>query len=216
MNKIIQRYFYFLLGLTINSFGIAFITKSALGTSQISSLPYVCSLFFTDISFGAFTFIFNMTYILLQILLLRKDFHPTQFLQIPANLLFSVCIDLGMYALSWFSPEHLVARIASLLVGCVILAFGICIEIAPNVITVPGEGIVRAIAVVGKMDFGRVKVIFDVTLIILSAILSLICFHSIQGVGLGTVVSALTVGKFVSFFHDRIPLIQKIEALDTD
>ena len=47
MNKTILRYFYFLLGLFINSFGIAFITKSALGTSQISSVPYVLSLYFT-------------------------------------------------------------------------------------------------------------------------------------------------------------------------
>lgn len=39
MNKYILRYFYFILGLFINSFGIAFITKSALGTSKISSVP---------------------------------------------------------------------------------------------------------------------------------------------------------------------------------
>ena len=56
MSKLIQRYLYFTLGLVINSFGIAFITKSAMGTSQISSVPYVLSLHFTDISFGAFTF----------------------------------------------------------------------------------------------------------------------------------------------------------------
>ncbi len=62
MNKTILRYFYFLLGLFINSFGIAFITKSALGTSQISSVPYVFSLYFTHISFGMMTFIFNMIF----------------------------------------------------------------------------------------------------------------------------------------------------------
>lgn len=78
MNKTILRYFYFLLGLFINSFGIAFITKSALGTSQISSIPYVFSLYFTNLSFGTTTFIFNMIYILLQIMILRKNFRPFQ------------------------------------------------------------------------------------------------------------------------------------------
>ena len=176
MNKTITRYVCFLMGLAVNSFGIAFITKSALGTSQISSLPYVCSLFFDGISFGAFTFLFNMLYIFLQIVLLRKDFKPVQFLQILANVLFSACIDAGMYALSWFSPESLPARIVSLIAGCIILAFGICIEVAPNVIVVPGEGIVRAIAQVSGADFGKVKVLFDVTLILLAAALSFLFF----------------------------------------
>lgn len=75
MNKTILRYFYFLLGLFINSFGIAFITKSALGTSQISSVPYVFSLYFTHISFGMMTFIFNMIFIIIQIIILKKIFN---------------------------------------------------------------------------------------------------------------------------------------------
>ena len=52
MSTLIKRYFFFILGLIINSFGVAFITKSALGTSQISSIPYVLSLKFTNLSFG--------------------------------------------------------------------------------------------------------------------------------------------------------------------
>ena len=51
MSTLIKRYFFFTLGLIINSFGVAFITKSALGTSQISSIPYVLSLKFTNLSF---------------------------------------------------------------------------------------------------------------------------------------------------------------------
>ena len=64
MSTLIKRYFFFILGLIINSFGVAFITKSALGTSQISSIPYVLSLKFTNLSFGQTTFIFNMLFIL--------------------------------------------------------------------------------------------------------------------------------------------------------
>ena len=57
MKVISLRYFYFFLGIIINSFGIAFITKSNLGTSQISSIPYIFSLEYTDFSFGLTTFI---------------------------------------------------------------------------------------------------------------------------------------------------------------
>lgn len=74
-------------------------------------------------------------------------------------------VNLGMFCLGWFSPQTIPARGVSLLIGCMILAVGICVEVAPNVIVVPGEGIVRAISYAGKKDFGKVKVCFDVTLI---------------------------------------------------
>lgn len=210
MNNLIKRYFFFILGLIINSFGVAFITKSALGTSQISSIPYVLSLQFTQLSFGATTFIINMIFIVLQILILRKDFAPVQFLQIGANLLFSVFIDISMGLLFWMNPEGMILRLFSLLLGCVILAFGISVEVAPNVIVVPGEGIVRALSRATHQEFGRVKICFDVTLIILATILSLLFFHTLKGVGLGTVVSAVAVGPIISFIHKHVPVIDRI------
>ncbi len=214
MSKWLQRYGYFLLGLAINAFGIAFITKGALGTSPISSIPYVFSLFFEQVSFGTFTFLLNMIFIALQVVILRRKFHPVQLLQIVANLLFSAFIDVSMYALTWLSPDTWVMRGLSLLLGCVVLALGISIEVAPNVIVVPGEGIVRAIAQASKKEFGKIKVYFDITLIAIGATCSFLFFHSLQGMGIGTLISAIAVGKFVSLFNRHFPLIRHIKTLD--
>lgn len=213
MNKKIQRYIFFLFGVIINSFGVAFITKSNLGTSQISSVPYVFSLYFTDISFGMTTFVFNMLLILIQVLILKKRFQPIQFLQIGVNILFSSFIDVSMALLGWFQPEALLARLISLLIGCVILAVGISIEVAPDVLVVPGEGVVRVIASESRKDFGNVKVCFDVTLILVAVCFSFLFFHGLKGVGIGTIVSALTVGKFVSLSNKHFPLIGYIRKL---
>lgn len=68
------------LGVVINSFGVALITLGNLGTSAISSVPYVCSLQFPMFSFGVTTFIWNILLILVQVVLLRRDFKPSQFL----------------------------------------------------------------------------------------------------------------------------------------
>ena len=197
--KIALRYLFFTLGLLINSFGIAFITKSSLGTSQISSLPYVLSLRF-PLSFGGFTFLMNTVFILIQIAIQRRNFPPVQLLQIAANVLFSGFIDVSMAALSW-------------LLGCAILACGISIEIAPDVITVPGEGLVRVLAQATGKDFGRVKLVFDVSLIVIASALSLLFFRRLQGVGIGTVVSALIVGPLVSLFGRVLPGLGRIRAL---
>ena len=199
MSTLIKRYFFFILGLIINSFGVAFITKSALGTSQISSIPYVLSLKFTNLSFGQTTFIFNMLFILIQLLILKKDFRPIQFLQIAANILFSSFIDVSMTLLTGLNPQTIPLRTLSLLVGCAI--------------KVPGEGIVHAMARVSGMEFGKVKIRFDVTLIVMATLLSFLFFHKLNGIGLGTIISAVLVGPMISFVNRYLPGIGKIRAL---
>ncbi len=136
--RLALRYLFFALGVAINSFGIAVITKAALGTSPISSVAYVLDLAFPP-TLGEFTFVINLVFIGIQIALLRRDFQPVQFLQIVVNVVFSALIDVSMAALGTFEPTGLAAQLAALLIGCTILAFGIAVEVAPNVIVVPGR-----------------------------------------------------------------------------
>lgn len=206
MKEKIFRYLMFILGIGINSFGIALITKEALGTSQISSIPYVLSLQYSKISFGTWTFILNILFIIMQVILLKKEFHPVQYLQIFANIIFSYLIDVSMHLLKNLHPGSLYMQFICLLAGCFILAFGIAVEVAPDVITVPGEGIVRALSQVTNKKFGSVKMIFDITLILIAAILSFLFFGHLQGVGIGTLVSAITVGRFVNIINKHIDL----------
>lgn len=209
----ILRYLICALGIVINSFGIAFITEGSLGTSPISSVPYVISLRFEDWSFGTVTFIMNMIFILAQIILLRREFKPIQLLQILANLLFSACIDISTSLLWWFQPSFIPLQILSVLLGCLILALGIAIEVAPNAVVVPGEGIVRAITRVSGLRFGTVKIAFDCTLVAIALLLSLVFFHGIRGLGLGTIICALIVGWIVNQFDAHLPFIKRIRDL---
>ena len=213
MSRQIERLVWFSAGILINSFGIVLITKGALGTSQISSIPYVLSLQLPSISFGMFSFIMNMVYIVLQALLLRRQFKPLQLLQIVVNVVFSASIDVFMAMLSFYAPQQLFTRVLSAVAGCIVLAFGISVEVAPDLIMVPGEGIVAAISKVSGRRFGSVKVMFDVTLILIAALLSWLFFGNIVGVGVGTLLSAVSVGQFVNLINRHVPLLQHIRAL---
>lgn len=213
MSRQIERLVWFSAGILINSFGIVLITKGALGTSQISSIPYVLSLQLPSISFGMFSFIMNMVYIVLQALLLRRQFKPIQLLQIVVNVVFSASIDVFMAMLSFYAPQQLFTRVLSAVAGCIVLAFGISVEVAPDLIMVPGEGIVAAISKVSGRRFGSVKVVFDVTLILIAALLSWLFFGNIVGVGVGTLLSAVSVGQFVNLINRHVPLLQHIQAL---
>ena len=213
MSRQIERLVWFSAGILINSFGIVLITKGALGTSQISSIPYVLSLQLPSISFGMFSFIMNMVYIVLQALLLRRQFKPIQLLQIVVNVVFSASIDVFMAMLSFYAPQQLFTRVLSAVAGCIVLAFGISVEVVPDLIMVPGEGIVAAISKVSGRRFGSVKVMFDVTLILIAALLSWLSFGNIVGVGVGTLLSAVSVGQFVNLINRHVPLLQHIRAL---
>ena len=203
----LSRYGWFTAGVLLNAFGVALITKAALGTSPISSLPYVLSLRF-PVTLGQFTFLMNMLFILAQVLLLRKDFRPVQLLQVAVNVVFSLFIDVSMGLLSWMEVGVLPMRLLALAVG-----FGISVEVAPRVLMVPGEGIVQAIAVVTGRQFGNVKTAFDATLVSTALLLSLLFFHQLQGLEIGTIFSALAVGRFVNLYNRRLPLISRISAL---
>jgi uncharacterized membrane protein YczE len=208
----ILRYLLFVAGILINSFGIAFITKAALGTSPISSVPYVLSLGF-PLTLGEFSFIMNMIFIFLEIILLRRNFQLFQLLQIVVNVIFSYFIDFSMEILEGLQPSNYVIQIICLLIGCMILAIGISIEVSANVLMVPGEGLVKAISTVTHKEFGTIKVMFDVTLMVISLVLSLIFFRELQGIREGTIISALLVGQFVKLCYRKIPFIKCIPLL---
>lgn len=211
------RYLWFIVGVLVNSFGIALITKAALGTSPISSVAYVLSLAL-PLTIGQFTFIMNMVFIALQPVLLRREYRPIQVLQIAVNVVFSAFLDVSMGMLSWLDPTTLPAQLAALLVGCAILGVGVAVEVAPDVLMVPGEGLVRAIYIVvsrrfGSARFGTIKNLFDISLMLIAVVLSLAFFGHLNGIGVGTVIAALLVGRIVNLTNDHVPLIPYIKKL---
>lgn len=119
MNKL-KRYILFLIGLFVNALGVSLVTKASLGTSPISSIPYVLSLNF-PFTLGNFTIVFSILLIILQILILRKNFKLENILQIPVSIAFGYFIDLTMYMLFWINPQNYFVKMIALLAGCLVL-----------------------------------------------------------------------------------------------
>ena len=88
----VRRLLLLCLSVVIMAFGIAFSIKAALGTSPISSLPYVSSEI-TGLSVGATTIIMNLGFVLIQIGILRRDYDPFQILQLGVAVLLGISID---------------------------------------------------------------------------------------------------------------------------
>lgn len=191
--KKLKRYLIFLAGLFISSFGVSLVTKANLGTSPISSIPYVLSLNF-PMTLGEFTIIFSVLLVLLQLCILRKNFKLEHALQIPISVLFGYFIDLTMALLSFVNPQSYPFKIIYLLAGCAILGLGVYLEVLANVAMLPGESFVRAVSVTWHTDFGTTKVLFDVSMTVIAGGLSILFIQQLEGVREGTVIAALLVG----------------------
>ena len=207
--ELIKRYIFLLVGLFVNGLGVSFITKAGLGTSPITSIPYTLSLGFTP-TVGIFTLVFNIFLIILQVILLRRNFQLQNLLQLPIIALFSFFIDLTMSLLGFMQPETYAMKVVSLIVGCLILGFGVFMEMAANVAMLPGEATVRAVSDVFSTDFGKTKIAFDSSMTVIAAILSFIMFKHLDGVREGTIVAAILVGFIARLFKKYIGGIEKI------
>lgn len=207
--ELIKRYIFLLAGLFASGLGVSFITKTGLGTSPITSIPYTLSLGFTP-TVGMFTLVFNIFLIILQVILLRRNFQLQNLLQLPIIALFSFFIDLTMSLLGFMQPETYAMKIVSLIVGCLILGFGVFMEMVANVAMLPGEATVRAVSDVFSTDFGKTKIAFDSSMTVIAAILSFIMFKHLDGVREGTIVAAILVGFIARLFKKYIGGIEKI------
>lgn len=197
--ELVKRYLIFFIGLFIVSLGISFITKTGLGTSPISSIPYVLSLGF-DLTLGNFTILFSILLVILQIILLGKNFKSISLLQVVVSIVFGYFIDLAMIFLGWLNPSNYMIRIICLLIGCCILALGVYLEVVANVIMLPGEAFSKAVSDRFKTDFGTTKVCCDTTMVLVAILISFILFHGLEGVREGTVISAAISGFIVKFY----------------
>lgn len=207
--ELIKRYIFLLAGLFVNGLGVSFITKAGLGTSPITSIPYTLSLGFTP-TVGMFTLFFNLLLIVLQIILLRRNFQLQSLLQLPIIALFSFFIDLTMSLLGFIQPETYAMKVVSLVIGCLILGFGVFMEMVANVAMLPGEATVRAVSDVFSTDFGKTKIAFDSSMTVIAAIMSFIMFKHLDGVREGTIVAAILVGFVARLFKKYIGGIEKI------
>lgn len=190
---LIKRYLLLLAGLAVMAFGVAFSIKASLGTSPISSVPYVVSLF-SPLTVGTATIIMHCVFILLQILILRRKYHLIQLMQLPVAFFFGYLTDFGVWAVQSIDCHTYWQQWLICLIGILLVAAGVSLEVKAGVVVLAGEGVVLAICKVLPIKFGYMKVLFDVTLVVIACILSLVFTGHLQGVREGTVAAAIMVG----------------------
>lgn len=203
-------------GLVILALGITLNAKVGLGTSPLVSVAY-CVSELTDISFPDATLLEYCAFVLIELILhavtkAGKAAVILDVLQIPLSLVFTRFMNLFSGYIPDFStqfpdsawgsiPVRLLILLAAILCTGVGASMSIHMRIVPN----PGDGIVQAFSDVSGRETGFVKNCFDVVNVSIAAVLGLVFLGRLSGVGIGTVVAVICVGR-VMFLFNRLCL----------
>ena len=209
-NNWIARVGAYAIGLLILAFGVAFSVNSNLGVSPANSFPYVVSLIINQKMGNCVTVIF-ICYILLQILILKKDFQRINLSQIVFSTLFGKFVDFAKFVLGDFCIPTYAGRLLMLAISIVLIAIGISTYMGAKLVNMPTEGLASAIASkLPNKEFHHVKVMVDCASVGTGMILSFIFLGGLQGIREGTIISAIVIGKVIPYANRLTgPMLQK-------
>lgn len=207
----LRRYAAFVVSLFILAVGVALTLRAELGSSPITCPPYVLSLIpHSPLSIGGYIFCMQFFFVIAQIILLRKNFQKIQLLQLAVCLLFGSFTDVAMFLTEPFqwgaTLQGYTMRWLQLIIGGVILGVGVAWEVRCDVLMIPGEGLPATIAKVFQIDFGKVKIVFDVVLVLIAIVLCYIFFGRWRWdmIGAGTLFSMFYVGAVVRMVNPHL------------
>ncbi|WP_040564532.1 YczE/YyaS/YitT family protein [Phascolarctobacterium succinatutens] len=208
-----QRCCMFLVGIFTMTLGIALSCKADLGTSPISSVPWVMSMFMPW-SIGEITIVMNLLFIIAQPILLRQFYWRKLLGQLATLLAFGYCIDFSMSLLDWVAPDTLFWQWFDCILSTIILALGVFLCIRAKIFVAAGEGIVLVISFISKIRFSIIKNCFDCTLVAISLAISFMHFGAMRGVGVGTIAAAILVGRWIQLYSNRLHIFDKWSILE--
>ena len=179
----------------INSFGVVLMLYSAAGISAISSVPYAFSEVFPVLSLGTWTYIFQGL-LVLSLMIMRKKFVPSYLFSFVVGFVFGILLDIHK---AWINvlPDSLLWKIVWFVLSYIILSIGIALSNRCGLPIVPTDLFPRELSEITGAGYPKIKIIFDVSCIAVTAALTFFGLGHIEGLGIGTVLAAFTMGKAV-------------------
>lgn len=188
----------YIVGLFLLALGVAFSIKSGLGVSPVTSLPYALSLVL-EIDVGLMSTVVFTIYVLIQIVLLRREFELKNLFQLAISSIFGFFVTMSMLLITPLNPVNYTYRFLLLVISLFLIAMGIIFYLTANLVPQPPEGMVLAIQRKTGISFATVKILFDGTSVLMAGFLLLIFIGNIQGLREGTLVAALGVGRLIGW-----------------
>ena len=191
----------YLKGLFIIAIGASLSVKSDLGVSPVTTVPYTVT-YIWNVDMGITTFLFHLLLVLIEFLMLRKNFKLTNLLQVVVGIVFGLFTSLCNYIVFLIPfPDTMAVRIILLVLSIFAVAVGLFFYVPAEIMPMAVEGLMLVISEVLKVKFSTVKIVLDIAFSLISLAICLIAVHVMGSVGVGTIVSAVTTGLILKLLN---------------
>jgi uncharacterized membrane protein YczE len=201
-----------MIGMVILALGISLNAKTSLGVSPIISTAY-CVSTITGYNFGNMTFVLYVFFVCVEIAIhlgrRQKREAAVDCLQVFVSLIFTRFLNVFNFLIPNLGSEEmqgtfagsLVGRIFFLIVAIICTGVGAALSLNMRIVPNPGDGIVQTIADAVRKDNGFVKNCVDITCVIITCAAGLAFAGKIIGIGIGTLMAMLGVGRVIAVFN---------------
>lgn len=191
-----------LVAVIINSFGVVLMLYSGSGISAISSVPFAFSEVLPRLSLGTWTYIFQGLLVLI-LMLLQKRFVPQYLFSFVVGFVFGKLLDANEL---WINilPSTIWLRILYFVISYLLISFGIALSNRCCLPIIPTDLFPRELSKITGVSYSKIKISFDVICLAVTAAMTGIFLHHIDGLGIGTVLAAFTMGKVVGLMGDYL------------
>ena len=179
----------------INSLGVVLMLFAGSGISAISSVPYALSLVFPHLTLGTWTYIFQGA-LIFSLMIMRKKFVPNYLFSFVVGFAFSMMLDVYELKLAWL-PMTIPCRVLYFAAGYLLIAFGVALSNRCGLPIIPTDLFPREVSSIKNWKYSRVKITCDLTCLAVTGLLTGIFLGHIDGLGIGTVIAAFTMGKVI-------------------
>ena len=195
-----KRLTVYLVGIFFTAIAIAISKMTPLGISPNSSLPNEISLIL-DVNLGLVTAIVFASFVFIQWMLLGKDFKVINFIQVLLSIIYGFFVNIAVSLVNRILPpcDTYIMQIVYTIFSALLLGAAIKVYMTPKLMSLPAEGLAKAVSQRFNIQFATAKNICDITIVSISIILSLIYFGKLYGIREGTIIHSILVGRAVKW-----------------
>lgn len=197
--KKINRIVIYLIGIFCLALGAVLAINTKLGVSAVSALPFNVSQVL-NMGVGTASAIIYILYVVIQIIILKKEFKSIQLLQIVFAILLGQAINI-LATIIVLDAENMWIKLVIFVLSLLSTSLGIFLTISAKIVPVSPDGLVQVVSTKLKKDFATIKIYFDCVSVGLGAVITLVMGQGIGGIGIGTILAAILVGKIIHLMN---------------
>ena len=214
----VKKVICYIVGLFLLAIGINISKLSTIGISPVASIPRACEIIF-HFTLGTTTMVIYCLFVLLQVVVMRKDFKVINVLGIATTFVLSWFIDLtgsdpnaiGHLMVNVPKADAYLMKLLYELLGVFFAGSGVFLFMRTKLVPMPAEGFADAISQKSGLEFGDCKTFVDIGALLVALVLQLIFMGGLKSftspdvvVREGTFILAIGIGQLVKLWSHLI------------